>query len=87
MCEYGLIAFRSRQHAISFYNQSKIRTRLTIMSTPREISYGCGLSIKFSLSYIDIIRRELCRKRYLLIQGVYHVQSDGCKNTFTLLTL
>lgn len=86
MYEYGLIVFRSRQHAMSFYNQSKLRIRLTIMSTPREISHGCSLSIKFPLLYMDTIKRELYTKRYLSIQGVYHIQSDGCKNTFNLLT-
>ncbi|HHU62863.1 MAG TPA: DUF3343 domain-containing protein [Clostridiales bacterium] len=87
MYEYGLIVFTSRQHAMSFYNQSKIRSRLTVMSTPMEISHGCSLSIKFPLLYTGIVKRELYTKRYLSVQGVYHVQSDGCNNTYTLMTL
>jgi hypothetical protein len=59
---YGIASFRSRQQVFAFESalkRSGIRTR--IVSTPREVALGCGLSVRFeerdTNHVMDIYRR------------------------------
>lgn len=48
---YGIASFRSRQQVFAFESalkRSGIRTQ--IVSTPREVALGCGLSVRFEES-------------------------------------
>lgn len=75
--EYGLIALRSRQHAIHLSNVLKAAGYpVQLMSTPRQISVGCGLSIKFPIGLTHEIMRMYERYRYP-ITGVYHIKQRG----------
>ncbi len=59
---YGIASFRSRQQVFAFESAIKrAGLRANIMSTPREVALGCGLSVQFDLSdssrVMDIYRR------------------------------
>lgn len=75
---YGIAAFRSRQQVMAF-QQALARAGVpsSIVSTPRSISVGCGLSVRFELrdarDVCDIYR--MTRAGNLI--GFYRVQYDG----------
>lgn len=59
---FGVAAFRSRQqmfHFASALERAGIRTQ--VISTPREVQVGCGLSVRFDLRdadrVMDVYRR------------------------------
>ena len=48
MESYGIAAFRSRQAVLRFDDQMRIAGLIThIITTPRAVSMGCGLSVRF----------------------------------------
>jgi hypothetical protein len=81
--EYGLIAFSSRQHAIHFCDMLKLAgCPVQLVSTPREISLGCGLSIKFPISLISEVMQVYKRYQYP-VTGFYHIKRRGNRNQIT----
>lgn len=59
---YGIASFRSRQQVFAFESALKrAGVRTQIVSTPREVALGCGLSVRFDESdtgrVIDMYRR------------------------------
>ena len=59
---FGIAAFRSRQQVMRFdsaLRRAGISTQ--IISTPREVSIGCGLSVRFDVrdarAVVDVYRR------------------------------
>lgn len=60
---FGIAAFRSRQQVLRFESELR-RNGLSahVMSTPREIQVGCGLSVRFeegdAKKVMDIYRRH-----------------------------
>lgn len=45
---YGIASFRSRQQVFAFESALKrAGMRTQIVSTPREVALGCGLSVRF----------------------------------------
>ena len=48
--QYGIASFRSRQQVLAFESILKrAGVRAQVVSTPREVSLGCGLSVWFEL--------------------------------------
>lgn len=48
---YGLASFRSRQQVFAFESALKRSgVRAQIVSTPREVALGCGLSVRFDMA-------------------------------------
>ncbi|MCM8900167.1 DUF3343 domain-containing protein [Caldicoprobacter algeriensis] len=81
--EYGLIAFSSRQHAIHFSDILKLAgCPVQLVSTPREISLGCGLSIKFPISLTSEVMQVYNRYQYP-VTGFYHIKRRGNRHQIT----
>lgn len=59
--DYAVASFRSRQQVMSFAGQlRRAGINAEVVSTPREIAVGCGLSVRFDVG--DIARvRDICR--------------------------
>ncbi|MBM7582257.1 hypothetical protein JOD02_001114 [Caldicoprobacter guelmensis] len=75
--EYGLIALSSRQHAIHLSDILKTAgCPVQLVSTPREISLGCGLSIKFPINLTPKIMQVYERYQYP-VTGFYHIKRRG----------
>ena len=68
-----LVAFKSRQHALSFKDDlTKVSIKSQVLPTPKELSLGCGLSIRFSLA--DSRKaKELLKIRAYAHSGIYRV--------------
>lgn len=60
---FAVASFRSRQQVIGFEKLLKAAgVNAEIVSTPREIALGCGLSVKFACADIERVR-AICRAR------------------------
>ena len=80
---FDIIAFRSRQHAFHFNQILKSQGYNTqIMSTPKEVALGCGLSIRFS-PYMTPHVIRLFRQYNKPIIGFYHIVRTGANSTVT----
>jgi len=77
--EFCLITFVSTQHALraeKILDQHQ-KIEFVLMPTPREISGGCGLSIKCYCFQSDIIR-EFLQRDEINVNGVYEYKK--CKD-------
>jgi len=74
---FAIIAFRSRQHAL-YFNQILKREgyEVQLISTPKGISLGCGLSLRFSPHQINKII-EVYKHNTVPIIGFYLVKRTG----------
>ena len=78
--EYGVAAFRSRQQVLRFeaaLRQRGVPTR--VVTTPRDISMGCGLSVRFPLGEAQTVRRALAAVNPGNLIGLYRCEYDGAR--------
>lgn len=77
---YGLAAFRSRQQVLRFeqaLRQEGINAK--VVSTPRDISMGCGLSVRFPIEDAGKVRRTLKTADHSNLIGIYRAEYDGAR--------
>ena len=68
-----LVPFRSRQHAISFKDDLlREGIRSQVLPTPKELSLGCGLSIRFGITDSRQAKEILLASTYSY-NGIYRV--------------
>lgn len=75
---YGVAAFRSRQQVMRF--EAALRRRgipVQIITTPRAISLGCGLSARFPLEEANRVRQTLREGNPTNLIGLYRAEYDG----------
>ena len=75
---YGVAAFRSRSQVFMFENalrQAGIQVR--IVTTPRDVSMGCGLSVRFRLEDTPAVIRTLRQVNTGNLIGLYRVEYLG----------
>jgi hypothetical protein len=54
---FGIAAFRSRQQVLRFEAALKREgLPVRVISTPREVALGCGLSVRFNMTNYDAVR-------------------------------
>ncbi|MGI6114876.1 DUF3343 domain-containing protein [Luoshenia tenuis] len=74
---YGLAAFRSRQQAIYFANQlQRAGVRASTVNTPREVSLGCGISVRFDPGQMAKAQSLLRRTNPTTLIGLYDATRD-----------
>ncbi|HHW69865.1 MAG TPA: DUF3343 domain-containing protein [Clostridiales bacterium] len=74
---FDIVAFNSRSHALRFSQILKDSGYPNhIISTPKEVSVGCGLSVQFSPSLTPYVIRLYNIYRYP-ITGFYHIERYG----------
>ena len=77
---YGLAAFRSRQQVLQFEAAlRRMGVPTQVVSTPRSISMGCGLSVRFPLEYLGQARRALARRPSGNLIGLYRAEYNGAR--------
>ena len=77
---YGVAAFRSRQHVLWFEQAlRRYGVPVSVISTPRDISMGCGLSVRFPLSRTAEVRRALREINSANLIGLYRAEYDGAR--------
>jgi len=75
---FGIAAFRSRQQVINFQEILKRKgIRATIISTPREVTIGCGLSVRFDIKDMDKVIQEYKWSRPSTLIGFYKIERRG----------
>lgn len=76
--EYIIASFRSRSQVFSFADMMKKSGLYNeIVSTPREISLGCGLAVKINQKDIESARIIINRYYYENFSGFYKVIENG----------
>ena len=77
---YGVAAFRSRQQVLRFESVLRQRgVRAGVVSTPRSVSMGCGLSVRFPLEQLQEVRRALAASNPGNLIGLYRAEYDGAR--------
>lgn len=75
---FGIASFRSRQQVMSFERDlRKAGVRAAIITTPRNVSVGCGLSVQFPLSDSQRVAAAYRISHPENLIGFYHVTRDG----------
>lgn len=79
---YLIFAFRSRAQSMKYYNElKKTGVNCSLINTPREISVGCGLSVKTSdESYVTAVE-VLNRLSLNTFLGAFSVSPSGRDKT------
>ena len=76
--EFAVAAFRSRQQTLRFEAVlRRMGVPAQVVSTPRDISMGCGLSVRFPLEYIAQARGALKAMNPGALIGLYRAVYDG----------
>ena len=83
---YGVAAFRSRQQVLWFEAVlRRLGVPVEVISTPRDISMGCGLSVRFPLSRGAEVRQALRGFNTSNLIGLYRAEFDGQRLRITPL--
>ena len=75
---YGVAAFRSRSQVLMF--EAALRREgipVRIVSTPRDVSMGCGLSVRVRLEDLAGVTRVLRQVNTGNLIGLYRVEYMG----------
>ncbi len=84
---YGIAAFRSRQQVLALENVLRREgIDVSVVSTPRDVALGCGLSARFDLKDIDRVRRIVRQMRPGNMIGIYRVDSENGRHRLTALS-
>ena len=75
---FGIGAFRSRQQVTNFEGAlRRAGVRATIISTPRDVSVGCGLSVRFDINDADRVLNVYRASSPSNLIGFYRVTRFG----------
>lgn len=82
MSGYGVAAFRSRQQVMRFEQilRKEGLNNIRVISTPRDIAVGCGLSIQFDIKDIKTVQTMLTRAELTNLIGLFIVEQEGGRN-------
>ena len=88
MDEYGIAAFRSRQQVMKFEEALRREglNNVRVISTPREVAVGCGLSVQFAPKDVQIVQNVLARTKPGNLIGLYLVGRQGGKTRLTVIS-
>ena len=78
MESYAIAAFRSRQQVLRF--EDALRREgigVGVVTTPREVAVGCGLSVRFDIKDADRVRGVYRRFNPGNLIGFYRVDYSG----------
>jgi len=75
---FGIAAFRSRQQVLRFESALKRSAiRVHVVSTPRDVAVGCGLSVRFDMQDADRVMTVYQRTQPNNLIGFYQVERAG----------
>lgn len=81
---YGIAAFRSRQQVLRFEDAlHRAGIPCGVMTTPRAVALGCGLSVRFDLENTERVRSVLQRENPGNLIGLYQVEYSGGRPIIT----
>ena len=72
---FGIASFRSRQQVLKFEGAlRRAGGRGEVITTPRDVAVGCGLSIRFELAEQGRVMEVYRQLRPSNLIGFYHVE-------------
>lgn len=81
---YGIAAFRSRQQVLRFEDAlHREGIACSIVTTPRAVALGCGLSVRFDIENAERVRNVLLRENPGNLIGMYRVEYSGGRPLIT----
>lgn len=84
---FDILSFRSRQHAFHFSQVLRDQgINNQVMSTPKEVALGCGLSLRFS-PYMTRQILQIYKQYNSPIIGCYHVERTGSNTIITRIPI
>ena len=83
---YGIAAFRSRQQVLRFEDAlHREGISCSVMTTPRAVALGCGLSVRFDIENTERVRGVLRRENPGTLIGLYRVEYASGRPTITAI--
>lgn len=80
--KFCIAAFRSRLHVAAYERALRsLGVRASTMTTPRAVSIGCGLSVRFETTDLEKARAALRQLPPGNLVGLYSVERDGMNRT------
>ncbi len=81
---FGIASFRSRQQVLKFEGAlRRAGVRVSVITTPRDVAVGCGLSIRFELADQDRVMEVYSQLRPSNLIGFYRVERGENERTST----
>lgn len=81
---FGIASFRSRQQVLKFEGAlRRAGVRVSVITTPRDVAVGCGLSIRFELADQDRVMEVYNQLRPSNLIGFYRVERGENERTST----
>ena len=75
---FGIAAFRSRQQVLRFEDAlHREGIPCGVVTTPRAVALGCGLSVRFDIENAQRVRDVLRRENPGNLIGLYRVEQTG----------
>ena len=75
---YCIFSFKSRQEAIRLYeNAKRERIPVCIISTPKFVYTGCGLSVKTEVEYYTYLYNVFVSMRFSSFYGAFRIRKDS----------
>lgn len=84
---FGIAAFRSRQQVMRFENALRREGLLArVVTTPREVAMGCGLSVRFDLNDLSSVKSTLKRENPGNLIGLYRVDYENNRPVVSVIS-
>ena len=81
---FGIASFRSRQQVLKFEGAlRRAGVRVEVITTPRDVAVGCGLSIRFELAEQAQVMDVYRRLHPSNLIGFYRVERSQGQRTVT----
>lgn len=81
---FGIASFRSRQQVLKFEGVlRRAGVKVSVITTPRDVSVGCGLSIRFELGDYDRVLEAYQQLHPSNLIGFYRVERVDQYRTVT----
>lgn len=81
---FGIASFRSRQQVLKFEGAlRRAGVRVSVITTPRDVSVGCGLSIRFELNDARHVMEVYEQLHPSNLIGFYRVERENGQRTVT----
>ena len=78
---FGIAAFRSRTQVLRMeYALRRSGLSAGVISTPRQVAIGCGLSVRFELSELRQVMAVYRRLNPTALVGFYRVDDFGTRD-------
>ena len=75
---YCIFSFKSRQEAMRFFDTAKKNLiPVMLISTPKFVQLGCGLSVKASIEYYKSLYGVYVSMKFSSFLGAYKVKQEN----------